>query len=665
MKNKKHLSIIVLVLFVVTAVFLLRVQAADSVVLVPNTDADITPYPSPSGSGQNLRVTINDIKPGKRITGIEYCEKVNETACDDENNWSNVTTDEPVNEFASGTGNDDMEFHGNIPNGEIMLRVNFTDFEPMDISYANFTRTDDYHDGNTLNLDHYDQTFEPLITDYKGGDIILPSDCLANGCVLNVTLTDADFAAYKGRIDDINSHSGGNDQRTLVDLAMMWNHLPQDIEDANNVANVIPNNFDTNVNPENDIKVVQNNNGTKSVFVSINKYFNVTSRTEFNFGGNKNRILSEDYIGLKSRIDRKYFPEGNDYGAIVFNDYNHNKASLTMFYGAPEVYLYPDTVKTAVGTPVNMGTINYTYDTIESKDNSNFPITKEGNMFKLGISSFYEQDYAVPLVFKTGDSNAKEVTLNLERYAFMGNGGEVLPIDEEGRNCNFDPQSVCNDDDHVYASTTYKARIDTFYANNTELDATDLPGGKTVELRKDYGFDLMLDEYGPGSKFYARNEEFNPWAVAIFYSEDIVMFTRSFDLGNAVKVTGFTNETISDDMVNGQAKRQIGDEFVTVNDYDNTQYQIFGYGHSFEKPIGTIKYFKESDYNDPNGIDYQIRLATKKELESNGITKVALFLTNGELKPDDENFPELTYGVGEGKIFVIDNRTFDRIGGNN
>ena len=118
-------------------------------------------------------------------------------------------------------------------------------------------------------------------------------------------------------------------------------------------------------------------------------------------------------------------------------------------------------------------------------------------------------------------------------------------------------------------------------------------------------------------------------------------------------------------MVNGQAKRQIGDEFVTVNDYDNTQYQIFGYGHSFEKPIGTIKYFKESDYNDPNGIDYQIRLATKKELESNGITKVALFLTNGELKPDDENFPELTYGVGEGKIFVIDNRTFDRIGGNN
>ena len=188
MKNKKQLRLLVLVLFVVSAVFLLKVRAQNTAVLVPNTNATIDLEVHPSNSGQSLRVAINDIKPGKRITSIEYCEKQNDDYCDDEDHWGNVSTEEPVSEFGMGTGNEDMEYHANIPDGEILVRVNFTDFEPMNISYANFTRTDDYHDGNTLNLDNYSTTFEPLINDYRGGDIILPADCLANGCVLNVIL---------------------------------------------------------------------------------------------------------------------------------------------------------------------------------------------------------------------------------------------------------------------------------------------------------------------------------------------------------------------------------------------------------------------------------------------------------------------------------------------
>ena len=47
----------------------------------------------------------------------------------------------------------------------------------------------------------------------------------------------------------------------------------------------------------------------------------------------------------------------------------------------------------------------------------------------------------------------------------------------------------------------------------------------------------------------------------------------------------------------------------------------------------------------------------------NNINRIALFLTNGELKSDEENFPELTYGVGEGKIFEVDGRIFEELGG--
>ena len=83
--------------------------------------------------------------------------------------------------------------------------------------------------------------------------------------------------------------------------------------------------------------------------------------------------------------------------------------------------------------------------------------------------------------------------------------------------------------------------------------------------------------------------------------------------------------------------------------------------------MNKVKWFDERAYNEGT-IEYRIKLATKKDIIDNEITKIALFLTNGELKDDDEDFPELTYGVGEGKIFRIDNTTFDEelnYGGNN
>ena len=96
-------------------------------------------------------------------------------------------------------------------------------------------------------------------------------------------------------------------------------------------------------------------------------------------------------------------------------------------------------------------------------------------------------------------------------------------------------------------------------------------------------------------------------------------------------------------------------------DYNPTDYSIYAYGLGYEIPINKVKYFYERNYFDGN-LNHTLIIASKKELEDNNINRVALFLTNGELTSEEENFPELTYGVGEGKIFEIDHRTFDRMG---
>ena len=73
--------------------------------------------------------------------------------------------------------------------------------------------------------------------------------------------------------------------------------------------------------------------------------------------------------------------------------------------------------------------------------------------------------------------------------------------------------------------------------------------------------------------------------------------------------------------------------------------------------------FDSRSYQNGN-IDYTLILASKSEIIDNNINRIALFLTNGELKSDEDNFPELTYGVGEGKIFEVDGRVFEELGGN-
>ena len=194
-----------------------------------------------------------------------------------------------------------------------------------------------------------------------------------------------------------------------------------------------------------------------------------------------------------------------------------------------------------------MGTLKYAYDTVASGDQSKYPVSNN----ELTIKSFYEPDYDVALVLKNGSTTVKNVTLTLNRFAFGGNAGSLLLVDGNGTNCR---QSWRNPDcreGNIFVSTSYLGLIDTFYSKGetTQINGFELSlqptGENTSELRGNYYNNETV---------YKRNEDFNPWAVAIYYHDDEVVMTRSFNLGEDVKSFGFTTEAIPNEEVNNRAK---------------------------------------------------------------------------------------------------------------
>lgn len=649
MKGKK----VIVMFFCIIGLFIITGVCADNpnVVVVDSENCRIEVIDNGDrGESREIMLNINDVKAGKRLDKFFYC--LDTSDCDDEANWVDIETygeNQKVTAFQNSVGTNDMTFEFMVPVEKIKLKAEFVDFEPMNITYSKFKLSTndpneyaDIYDSGSKDLNNYEETFNDLVIGYRGGDIILPDDCTSNGCILKITLSSSDYQAIIDRLDYFNNDVNPDmDEYTFLDLASMFNHLDVD---GYLVDSVYPYEVNNNL-------YIESGENTKSFYLIVNKFFNYNNRSNLIIGDNKNRILSEDYIGLGYVVDRKYFDEAD--GFLTFNSFNNYTQTATLFYGAPKVQLVVDGVRevalTNEGNSDGMGTLKNVYNNIVSKDNTKYPIS---DSFELTIKSFYEQEYIVPIVLKNGDTTVKEVTLNLSRFAFGGNAGGLLIVDSEGNNCR-DPRVNQNcHEGNYYISTEYRGLVDTFYTDGT---TTTIDSFEISNQRQG-----LIGDFINNQTVYKRNEDFNPWAVAIFYHDDMVVTTRSFNLGELVTTEGFSEDPIENSMVNGIARNWNGD---VINDYDKSDFSFYKYGLGFEKSINSIKYFNENDYRGGK-INYTLILASKEEIIDNDITRIALFLTNGELKSDEANFPELTYGVGEGKIFEVDNRTFDRFGGN-
>ena len=652
-KNLKNSKFIILGIVLFVCAIFFNVNAQDPSVVIVESFCDMTYRENfIDDNGRELSIYINDVAAGKRLTGIKYCLAVED--CTNENNW--IDAEGNVSSFGNSVGGTDMFFTIMVPTENIKLKAVFTDFEPMNISYARYKigteNEEEYWDvytDKTYDLDNYEEEFTPILTGYRGGDIILPEGCTENGCLLKISMNLTDYNSMMDRLDYFNENQNEDfEYYDFLSLSSMFNHL--DTVYVDSVELLYEDDEDGGI-------LIETDEENATFYFVVNKFFDYEkNRTDVSIGDNKFRILGENYIGLNYSLDEKYFDAGKEYGFLAFNEFNDYYQDLVIFYGTPEIQFEIDSpipVSLADGGSSNMGTLKFQYNSIKSDDQGKFPID---NNFVLSINSFYEQDYRVPLALKDANNETKHITLNLSRLAFGGNAGSLLVVDGDGINCrdvnreDVEPNCV---DGNMYVSTLYYGLFDTFYSSEdlrTEVD-------EVFEIEKFDGQELRADRV-TNVIAYERNDNFRPWATAIYYSDDVVMFTKSFNLEEAIKVTGISEEKIDNSFINNHAY-DFANNLIT--DFDNENYNLFRYGHGLDLPISKIKYFDQNTYNDK--ISYRLLLASQEEITENNIDKIALFLTNGELKADEENFPELTYGVGEGKIFEVYPWIFEEVGG--
>ena len=470
-KVLKNKLLIIICMFFALTMFIVGVHSEPLTVIAVNDEnavLEVIDNGEHGGGKREVMVNINDIKPGKRITNFEICYQSED--CTDDNNWSVLNdADGYVSAYIGGVGNNAITIGIKTPTDPIKIRAKFTDFEAFSISYAKYNlSTDDenkyrdvYVDGTKVR-ENYDESFTNIVTGYMGGDIILPSGCTNNGCLLKITITNQNYENIINRLNDFNNnHNADNEKRSFLDLASMNNHLSE-----------LPIDSITPIEDNNGL-VIESNEMTKSFYLIVNKFFSEKNRADFVIGENQNRFLSEDYIGLKYKVDRKFFDEGNNYGFLSFNDFNEYKQEAVIFYGTPSIQLGVDEVRPAALTNTGyngMGTLKNVYDKIVSRDQDKYPIS---NTFELTIKSFYEQDYLVPITLKKGSNTVKDITLNLSRFAFGGNAGSLLLVDNNGINCKQSWMNPNCSGNNIYVSTEYRGLYDTFYSTGESIDSVD------------------------------------------------------------------------------------------------------------------------------------------------------------------------------------------------
>ena len=232
------------------------------------------------------------------------------------------------------------------------------------------------------------------------------------------------------------------------------------------------------------------------------------------------------------------------------------------------------------------------------------------------------------------------VKINLKRFAFAGNAGELLEVDELGRNCNDNyNNNTCSEG--RYYSTQYRGVLSAFYtadnASVVNLSSCHDDGESTSEQ------DLVLsDDCRPA---VARDKSFNPHAISLFYDEDDeIVETKVFDLNKDVDIGGYTTKALFNSKYSSKYNSildPLGNSKEITNDYI--------YLGKFRGPkIEDIEYFEE---HLGETIMHDIVLISKEDVEEKGISKIGIFLVNGEIEKDE--IPALTYGIGEGRIMEI------------
>ena len=494
-------------------------------------------------------------------------------------------------------------------NPKVEINVKYSEKAPVTFKYYNYTKSDDDYE----NIDNYDFTDEKvLVENYRDGDIILPDDCTSNGCLLKLEFTSEVYEAFKtaaGEGDMISARS--RDPETDEDYLITGNDACDDNEHV--------------------------------CYVAVNRGFRDVTQGDMMFGYNQIMLYSENHVGFKVSANIENFNDTlRETGSseIGFSD-TIKEQSIELFYGTKKLYLD----KTVPREIIYSGTKNTgTLRDFDSVTGSGFGYVADysGDRATVTIDSYYQDKMTLELNLSKNGNNilGGPIKINLKRFAFAGNAGELLEVDELGRNCNDNyNNNTCSEG--RYYSTQYRGVLSAFYTeeNPTVVNLTSCHDDGESQNETDL---VLTDDCKPA---VARNKSFNPHAVALFYDgDDEIVETKVFDLNKDIDIGGYTTKAIFNSKYSSKYNSildTLGNSKEITNDYI--------YLGRFKGPkIEDIEYFEE---HISDTIMHDIVLISKADVEEKGIAKIGIFLVNGEIEKDE--IPELTYGIGEGRIMEI------------
>ena len=458
-----------------------------------------------------------------------------------------------------------------------------------------------------------------LIEEYRDGDIVIPEVCITTGCLLKLQFVSADiYSHYK-------------EHRLL--------------EDDNNSNWIYADAINFNDNNSRTVYAEDNmcDDEHQTCYIVVKKEFKDVAFAQLYIGYNKTLLYSPDYVGFDVSIDVENFSDSLfEHGTNIISVSEETKEiDLDIFYGTKFIYLTKKAPSPIINNnKVNNSHASRTFDNVVANPNPLYEVSYDDStgIATIKIDSYYQDKIAIEFEVKDGDTNllgdGQKMRLNLDRFAFGGNAGALLETDEDGRNCH--NSDKCTDDEHTYYSTQYRGVLSAFYiAENTNL--TENISCQADE--RDEHDDIIITDHCP-DRGYARNTNFNPHAIALYYDEndEIIDEPQIFDLNHDATAPGFVPTDVFKTRYN--LPDGIAEQLTAA--------YVYLLGNLAQSRIEDIVYF--GDYTGET-IMHDMVFISKAEAKEKGVKKIALFLVNGEV--EKENIPELTYGVGEGRIMEI------------
>ena len=514
-------------------------------------------------------------------------------------------------EFSPGN----LEYQFLIPSeatssNKIEVNITYAKKAPININYFTY-ESDQYDDAHIYDLNNYDHE-QVLVYNYLDGDIVLPSACTDNGCLLRLNFAnDINYNAYKNIIMGEGNNNWINSGAVIFD-------------DEGREKNAV---------------IAEPRNCSDSLFtcdVFITKDFKDLTYGDLVVGYTRMFLYSPDFVGFDVEVDVHNFADilhelGN--GVLSFTN-DKKETNLEVFYGTRKIKLTRNTPRAIVNEGAENNSASLRNIDNVTGSGYGYNVTYSGNVATINIDSYYQDKMTLELNILNGGNNifGGPVKINLDRFAFAGNAGQLLEVDSKGRNCNENNNgNTCSQG--RYYSTQYRGVFNFMYINENE------PAVVIDSLKDTFGINdgvLQISDAYPETG-YARNKDFDPHAVALFYDENnMIVETKVFDLNEEVEAAGFVKKDVFNAVYSAlNLSEELDKDYIFFRD-------------QLQTPIKNIEYF---EHHIDGTIMHDIVLISKAEAQEKGIKKIALFLVNGEI--EENSIPELTYGIGEGRIMEI------------